>query len=59
MSYKPRIDDRQLRGLWLVKQCTGVPITELVRDALNEYLGKFQQEIDLTEQHLREKGVLR
>lgn len=59
MSYKPRIDDRQLRGLWLLKQRTGISITELVHDALNEYLGKFQQEIDLTEQHLREKGVLR
>ena len=59
MSYKPRIDDKQLRGLWLVKQCTGVPITELVRDALEGYLEKFRREIELTEQHLRERGMIR
>jgi hypothetical protein len=59
MSYRPEIDAEQLRNLWLLKQHTGIPITELVRDAVDEYLGKFQQEIDLTEQHLRERGVLR
>lgn len=59
MSYKPRIDEKQLRDLWLVRQCTGISITELVRDALEGYLEKFRQEIELTEQHLRERGMIR
>jgi hypothetical protein len=36
-TYKPRISPAHLRGLWLLKQKTGKPITELVSDALNIY----------------------
>jgi len=36
-TYKPRIAPVHLRALWLMKQETGKPITELVSDALNIY----------------------
>jgi hypothetical protein len=36
-TYKPRISPNHLRALWLMKQKTGKPITELVSDALNIY----------------------
>lgn len=36
-AYRPRIAREQLRRLWLVKQHTGIPITQLVSDALDHY----------------------
>ena len=37
-GYRPRIQARQLRKLWRLKQETGKPITELVGEALDQYL---------------------
>jgi hypothetical protein len=36
-TYKPRISSEHLRRLWLIKQRTGKPITELVAKALDFY----------------------
>ena len=36
-SYKPRIAPEHLRKLWLFKQQTGKPITQLVSEALDFY----------------------
>jgi hypothetical protein len=35
--YKPKIKPAHLRSLWMVKQETGKPITQLVSDALDLY----------------------
>jgi len=59
MSYKPRISDRQLRELWLLKRCLGISIIELVHEAIDDYLVKFKREIELTQRHQRQQGVLR
>jgi hypothetical protein len=39
-SYKPRIEAKHLRKLWLLKQQTGKPITKLVSEALDFYLSR-------------------
>jgi len=36
-TYRPRISPEHLRRLWLTKQKTGKPITELVAEALDFY----------------------
>lgn len=39
-TYRPRIQTKQLQALWLLKQKTGQPITELIREAIADYLVK-------------------
>jgi hypothetical protein len=36
-SYRPRISPEHLRRLWLEKQRTNKPITELIAEALDHY----------------------
>ena len=42
-TYKPRIAPDHLRKLWLVKQRTGKPITELVSNALDLYFEELER----------------
>ena len=43
--YKPQISKTHLMSLYALKQKTGKPITRLVKEAIDDYLAKCEQEL--------------
>lgn len=41
--YSPRIKDEQLRKLYQLKQVSNKPITQMVQEAIEEYLIKYDK----------------
>lgn len=44
--YSPKIQPKQVMALYLLKQKTRKPITKMVREAIDEYLAKHEEEED-------------
>ena len=43
--YRPQISKTHLMSLYALKQKTGKPITQLVKEAIDDYLIKCEQEL--------------
>jgi len=41
MSYRPEIKPEQMERLCFIRDCTGIPISMLVDDALKAYIPRF------------------
>lgn len=54
--YQPKIRDDQVHQLYLIKEKTGISMTTLIREAVDEYLEKKADLIkEVFDEHLNEK----